>query len=381
MNEISKRSLEAHEKSKGKLSIETKVDLKTKDDLSIYYTPGVAEPCRQIRKDPELAYKYTMKGNLVAVISDGSAVLGLGNIGPLASAPVMEGKSALLKAFADVDSIPIYLDTQDVDEMVNTIKNIAPTFGAINLEDISAPRCFEVSDRLEELLDIPVFHDDQYGTAIVCLAGLMNSLKLIGKTKEMVKIVISGAGAAGIAITKLFLRYGFENIILQDSRGLLYEGRENLNWAKEEIVKLTNKDKIKGGLFEAIEGADVFIGVSQPNVLSKKMVKTMANDAIIFAMSNPDPEIMPEDALEAGAKIVATGRSDYPNQINNVLVFPGIFRGALDSRASSINWDMKLAAANALADLVESPSAEMIIPDPFDPRVAGVVAEAVKKFA
>ncbi len=378
MNDINQRALEAHKKYKGKLETGLKVPMKTKDDLSLYYTPGVAEPCRKIAKNPELSYEYTSRGNTVAVISDGSAVLGLGNIGGLAGMPVMEGKCALFKEFGGVDAIPICLDTQDPEEIVQIVKALAPSFGGINLEDISAPRCFEIEKRLIEALDIPVFHDDQYGTAIVCLAGIINSLKLVGKNKKEVKVVISGAGAAGIAISKLFLEYGFKNLILQDSKGLLYEGRENLNRAKEEIVKVTNREMINGGLAEAMVSADIFIGVSQSDIVSEEMVKSMNEGAIIFAMSNPNPEIDPALAKSAGAAIVATGRSDYPNQINNVLVFPGIFRGALDARCSEINIKMKLAAAEQLAALVPSPTAEKIIPGVFEKGVCEAIADAVK---
>lgn len=380
MSDINQRALEAHKKHKGKLETGLKVEMKTMDDLSLYYTPGVAAPCLEIANNPKLSYEYTGRGNLVAVISDCSAVLGLGDIGPLAGMPVMEGKCALFKEFGGVDAVPICLDTQDSEEIIKVVKALAPSFGGINLEDISAPRCFEIEKRLIEELDIPVFHDDQHGTAIVCLAGMINALKLVGKTKEKVRVVISGAGAAGIAITKLFLEYGFEDLILQDSTGLLYEGRERLNEAKEEIVKVTNREMIKGDLAEAMNGADVFIGVSQPDIVTEEMVKSMNEGAIIFAMSNPNPEIDPELAKKAGAAIVATGRSDYPNQINNVLVFPGIFRGALDARCSKINTKMKLAAAEQLAALVIHPTPEKIIPGVFEEGVCTAIADAVKKY-
>ncbi len=369
-------SLEAHSKYKGKIDVVSKVELKTRDDLSIYYTPGVAEPCRKIAEDKELSYEYTSRANMVAVISDGSAVLGLGNIGPEAAMPVMEGKAILFKEFAGVSAFPIVLDTQNVEEIIATVKNIAPSFGGINLEDISAPRCFEIEDRLKAELDIPVFHDDQHGTAIVCLAGLINSLKIVEKEVADVRVVISGAGAAGIAIAKLLLKYGFLNVMLQDSQGLIYEGREGLNFAKEQIAKLTNKDRLEGGLKEALEGADIFIGVSQPDLVDVGMVKSMANDAIIFAMSNPSPEVRPEVAKAGGVRIMATGRSDFPNQINNVLVFPGIFKGALKARVQ-ITDDMKVAAAEALAALVKEPHEEKIIPGVFDEGVADVIAAAV----
>jgi malate dehydrogenase (oxaloacetate-decarboxylating) len=381
MEDINKAALREHAKHRGKLASKLKVPLSTKRDLSLYYTPGVAEPCREIQKNKSEAYKYTSIGNLVAVITDGSAVLGLGNIGSLAGLPVMEGKCALLKKFADVDAIPICLDTQDTKEIIETIKNIAPSFGGINLEDISAPRCFEIEEALNKALDIPVFHDDQHGTAIVCLAGLINSLKLVKKKAKDVKVVISGAGAAGIAIAKLLLTYGIKNLILQDSKGLIYEGRDRLNDAKVKIAKLSNRKKIKGGLNEALVDADVFIGVSQPNIVTKAMVKSMADRSIVFAMSNPDPEIHPQDALDAGAEIVATGRSDFPNQVNNVLVFPGIFRGALDARTDEITVEMKIAAAEAIARAVKKPSAKKIVPGVFDKKVMKAVSGAVKRLS
>jgi malate dehydrogenase (oxaloacetate-decarboxylating) len=381
MEDIKKASLREHKKYRGKLATRLKVPLSTKKDLSLYYTPGVAEPCREIQKNQSKAYDYTSIGNLVAVITDGSAVLGLGNIGSLAGLPVMEGKCALLKKFADVDAVPICLDTQDTEEIINVVKAIAPSFGGINLEDISAPRCFEIEEALNKALDIPVFHDDQHGTAIVCLAGLINALKVVGKKAEDVNVVISGAGAAGIAIAKLLLKYGFKNLMLQDSKGLVYEGRDRLNDAKVKIAKLTNRKKLSGGLTEALKGADIFIGVSQPNIVSKAMVKSMADRAIVFAMSNPDPEIHPQDALDAGAEVVATGRSDYPNQVNNVLVFPGIFRGALDARTDEITVEMKIAAAEAIAARIKKVSAKKIIPGVFDKTVMKAVASAVKKLS
>lgn len=378
MKNLRALALAAHKKNRGKLAISAKVPLKTVRDMSLYYTPGVAEPCKEIAKDPENSYLYTSKQNLVAVISDGSAVLGLGNIGAAAGMPVMEGKALLFKAFGGLDAIPICLDSQDTEELIMIIKSMAVSFGGINLEDISAPRCFEIEERLIKELDIPVFHDDQHGTAIVCLAGLINALKVVGKTAGKAKVVISGAGAAGIAITKLLLKYGFKNIILQDSKGLIYAGREDLNDIKKEMAKVTNTKKLKGDLHEALVGADIFIGVSQPDIVTTEMVKTMAQDAIVFAMSNPNPEIHPKDALKGGAKVVATGRSDFPNQINNVLVFPGIFRGALDARVSKITDKMKLAAAQALANLVKKPLPDKIIPGVFDKGVCAAVAKAVK---
>jgi malate dehydrogenase (oxaloacetate-decarboxylating) len=372
-------ALRLHEKSRGKIAVKSKVKLKNKKDLALAYTPGVAEPCRQISKNKELVYRYTSKGNLVAVVTDGSSVLGLGNIGAEAALPVMEGKCVLFKTFANIDAFPICLATQDTNEIVEAIKGIAPTFGGINLEDISAPRCFEIEERLKAL-DIPVFHDDQHGTAVVILAGLINALKVTGKEKEKIKTVISGAGAAGIATAKMLLNFGIKNIILLDSAGAIYSGRkENTNPAKEEIARLTNREKLPGKLADIIKGADVFIGVSAPRVLTKEMVKTM-NKAVVFAMANPTPEIMPEEAREAGAVIVATGRSDFPNQINNVLCFPGIFRGALDAGAKQINEEMKLAAAHAIADSVE-PTPEKIVPDVFDKKLVRRIAAAVKKAA
>lgn len=373
-------ALMAHKKYKGKLDINVRVPLKNKNGMRLYYTPGVAEPCKEIAKNPDLAYEYTSRGRMVAVISDGSAVLGLGDIGALAGMPVMEGKCALFKAFGGVDAFPICLDAKGVDEIVNIVKAMAPSFGGINLEDISAPRCFEIEERLIKDLDIPVFHDDQHGTAIVCLAGLINALKVVGKKAPKVKVIISGAGAAGIAITKLMLRYGFKHITLQDSKGLIYKGRPDLNDSKKKIAELTNLERIKGGLTEGLAGADIFIGVSQPNIVSRAMVKSMNEGSIIFAMSNPDPEILPKEAKAGGAKVIATGRSDFPNQINNVLVFPGIFKGALEARARNITEKMKLAAAEALAGLVKTPTARKIIPGVFEKGVADVVAKAVKKY-
>ena len=376
-----KLSLKLHEKKKGKFSIRSKVPLRNSRDLSIAYTPGVAEPCRVIAKDKDDVYKYTSKGNLVAVITDGTAVLGLGDIGPHAALPVMEGKCILFKQFADIDAIPIALDSKNIDEIVKTIKLISPMFGGINLEDISAPRCFEIENRLKKELDIPVMHDDQHGTAIVVLAGIINSLKLVKKELPLTKIVLSGAGAAGDAITKLLLHYGAKNIILVDTAGAIYDGRkENMNPEKEELAKITNPNMEKGLIQDIIKNADIFIGVSAPGVLTQEMVKTMNIGAIVFAMANPTPEIMPDVAKKTGAFIVASGRSDFPNQINNVLAFPGVFRGALDVRAKEINTEMKIAAAEALAGMIE-PNFDKIIPSPFDKDVAKTVAEAVKKAA
>lgn len=381
MKDLKRASLSAHKKFQGKLETVSKVPLSTKLDMSLYYTPGVAEPCKEIFKDPKKVYDYTWKGNTIAVITDGSAVLGLGNIGPAAALPVMEGKCVLFKKFGGINAIPICLGTQDTDEIVNIIKNLAPGLGGINLEDISAPRCFEIEERLKKMLDIPVFHDDQHGTAIVCLAGLINALKVTKKNIAKVKIVVSGAGAAGMAITKLLMKYGFKNFILQDSKGIIYKGRADLDDSKKAIAEVTNKEKRKGGLVEALVGADIFIGVSKPNLATAAMVKTMAKDPIIFAMSNPDPEIMPEEARKGGARVIATGRSDYPNQINNVLVFPGIFKGALEARSNKITDEMKIAAAVSIAKLVKKPDPEHIIPGVFDKNIAKVVASAVKKYA
>lgn len=373
-------SIEAHKKAKGKISIEPKMPLDTKDDLSIAYTPGVAEPCREISNDVEKAYDYTAKGNLVAVVSDGSAVLGLGNIGPEAALPVMEGKAVLFKKFANVDAIPIVLSTQKTEEIITAVKAIAPTFGGINLEDISAPRCFEIEERLKKELSIPVFHDDQHGTAIVTLAGMFNACKLTGRKLKDLKVVINGAGAAGVAIVKLLFEAGVKEVIMCDSRGIIHKGRTDLNDTKKKMSKLTNKSGVKGNLEDAVKDSDVFIGVSAPGVLTQEMVKTMTKDPIIFAMANPIPEIMPDDAKEAGARIVATGRSDFANQINNVLAFPGLFRGALDVRTNNLTSAMFIEVARAIADSVEDLSEEKIIPSPFDDKVPGRVAEAVRNF-
>ena len=380
---VYERSLELHAEKIGKLEVNSKVVVENKDQLSLAYSPGVAEPCREIHKDPANVFKYTAKGNLVAVVSDGTAVLGLGDIGPLAAMPVMEGKAILFKNFANVDAFPICLDTKDVDEIVETVKRIAPCFGGINLEDISAPRCFEIERRLKEELDIPVFHDDQHGTAIVVCAGLINALKCVGKKPEEIKVVINGAGSAGISICKLLLQFGIGDAVLVDRQGALCPGEEWMNPAQAAMAEVTNKDKQTGPLTEIIKGKDVFIGVSAPNLVTAEMVGTMAKDPIVFAMANPTPEIMPDVAKAGGAAIVATGRSDFPNQINNVLVFPGIFRGALDVRATNITEEMKLAAAKAIASLVtdEELNPEYIIPSPFDKRVCNVVAKEVGRVA
>lgn len=372
-------ALKFHEEKRGKLEVVPKVEVNNAHDLALAYTPGVAEPCKLIHDDPELQYKYTAKGNLIAVVTDGSAVLGLGNIGSKAGMPVMEGKSILFKKFGGVDAFPIMLDTQDVDEIVNTVKNIAPGFGGINLEDISAPRCFEIERKLDEMLDIPVFHDDQYGTAIVVTAALINACKLVKKDYADLKVVINGSGAAGIAIAYMMLNLGVKNILVCDSKGIIYRGNEKNNWIKAEIAEKTNPDNEEGTLKDAMVGADVFIGVSAPGVLTKDMVKSMNKDAIVFAMANPVPEIYPDEAKEAGAKIVGTGRSDFANQINNSLAFPGIFRGALDRRAKTITFDMKVAAAHAIADLVDDKdlTVDHIMPDMFDERVPKAVAKAV----
>ncbi len=374
------RALSLHKQWGGKLTTTSKCNVKSREDLALAYTPGVAEPCKEIAKDKEAAYTYTIKSNTVAVISDGSAVLGLGNIGPHAAMPVMEGKAVLFKEFGGVNAFPICLDTQDTEEIIKTIVTIAPAFGGINLEDISAPRCFEIESRLKELLDIPVFHDDQHGTAIVVLAGIINSLKLVKKQKETCKVVINGAGSAGIAICKLLLNYGFQNIIMCDKSGILQEGNDGLTWAHEEIMKVTNPNGETGLLADAMKGADIFIGVSAPNIVTKDMVSSMNQDAILFAMANPVPEIMPDLAKEAGARIVGTGRSDFPNQVNNIVAFPGIFKGALEGRASQITEEMKLAAAEAIANLVDDRelNEDNIMPQPFDERIATVVSEAVK---
>lgn len=377
--DINQQSLMLHNEWNGKLSTTSKCPINSKKDLSLAYTPGVAEPCRAIHANPEDAYKYTIKSNTVAVISDGSAVLGLGNIGALAAMPVMEGKSVLFKEFGGVNAFPICLDTQDTEEIIKTVVNIAPAFGGINLEDISAPRCFEIETKLNELLDIPVFHDDQHGTAIVVLAGIINGLRITKKDKESVKVVINGAGSAGTAITKLLLAYGFSNIIMCDKDGILHKDMENLNWMQQEMCNFTNISGITGTLADALVGADIFVGVSAPNILTGDMVKSMNPDSIIFAMANPTPEIMPDVAKAYGARIVGTGRSDFPNQVNNVIAFPGIFKGALQGRASIITDKMKLSAANAIAYLVsdEELNDEYILPAAFDPRVADVVAKAV----
>lgn len=380
---VYERSLELHEKNHGKVEVISKVKVENREDLSLAYTPGVAEPCRKIHANPDDVYKYTAKGNLVAVVSDGTAVLGLGDIGPLAGMPVMEGKSILFKEFANVDAFPICLDTKDVDEIVETVKRIAPCFGGINLEDISAPRCFEVEARLKKELDIPVFHDDQHGTAIVVCAGLINALKVVGKKMEDIRVVINGAGSAGISICKLILKFGVGDVVLVDRQGALCPGEEWMNPAQKAMAEVTNKDHQRGLLAEIIKNKDVFIGVSAPNLVTAEMVKTMAKDPIIFAMANPTPEIMPDVAKAGGARVVATGRSDFPNQINNVLVFPGIFRGALDVRATDITEEMKLAASRAIASLItpEELNEEYIIPSPFDKRVCSVVAKEVGRVA
>ena len=374
------KALMLHEEWNGKLETTSKCPIKTREDLALAYTPGVAEPCKVIAKDKEAAYKYTIKSNTVAVVSDGSAVLGLGNIGAHAAMPVMEGKAVLFKEFGNVNAFPICLDTQDTEEIIKTVVNIAPAFGGINLEDISAPRCFEIESRLKELLDIPVFHDDQHGTAIVVLAGIINGLKVTGKRKEDCRVVVNGAGSAGIAITKLLLTYGFKHITMCDKTGMLSAKSEGLNWMQQEMVKVTNLEQKEGSLADALAGADIFVGVSAPNMVSPEMVQSMNKDSILFAMANPVPEIMPDVAKAAGARIVGTGRSDFPNQVNNVIAFPGIFKGALEGRATQITEEMKLAAANAIAGLIldEELSDVNILPAPFDPRVADVVSQAVK---
>ena len=376
--DYAKESLRLHGKWKGKIEMVTRAPVKTKDDLSLAYTPGVAQPCLEIQKDPSKSYELTRRWNMAAVITDGSAVLGLGDIGPEAGMPVMEGKCVLFKAFGDVDAVPLCVKTHDVDEFVNAVYLMSSSWGGINLEDIAAPRCFEIERKLKEKCDIPIFHDDQYGTAVITLAGLTNALKVVGKRKEDVKIVTSGAGAAAIAITKLLLSASFQNITMCDRKGAIYAGREGLNWIKEEMAQVTNLEKKAGSLADMLVGADVFIGVSAPGTVTTEMVNTMNRDAIVFACANPTPEIFPDDAKAGGAAVVSTGRSDYPNQINNVLAFPGIFRGAFDVRASDINEEMKMAAAQALADLVgDDLSAEYIIPAAFDPRVGPAVAKAV----
>ena len=374
------KALALHKEWNGKLETVSKSPIKSREDLSLAYTPGVAEPCKVIAQDKEAAYTYTMKANTVAVVSDGSAVLGLGNIGPHAAMPVMEGKAVLFKEFGNVNAVPICLDTQDTEEIIKAVTWLAPGFGGINLEDISAPRCFEIEDRLKATLDIPVFHDDQHGTAIVVLAGIINGLKLVNKKKEDCRVVVNGAGSAGVAITKLLLTYGFKNVIMCDKIGILYKGAEGLNWMQEKMVEITNPNNEKGTLADALKGADIFVGVSAPGIVTKEMVASMNHDSILFAMANPTPEIMPDLAKEAGARIVGTGRSDFPNQVNNVVAFPGIFKGALEGRAKQITEEMKLAAANAIASLVsdEELADDNIMPQAFDPRVADVVANAVK---
>ena len=375
--------LRLHRQWRGKLETVPKMRIATREDLALAYTPGVAEPCRAIADDPDAAYAYTMKANTVAVVSDGSAVLGLGNIGPLAALPVMEGKCALFKAFGGVNAVPVCLDTQDVDEIVETVIRIAPAFGGINLEDISAPRCFEVERRLVEALDIPVFHDDQHGTAIVVLSGVINALRLVGKRKEECRVVVNGAGSAGIAIAKLLLSYGFRHLTLVDRCGIVSSRSEGINEAQRAMLAVTNLDDVEGGLADALAGADVLVGVSAPGIVSADMVRSMNDDAVIFAMANPEPEIYPDEAKAAGARVVGTGRSDFPNQINNVVAFPGIFKGALEGRARRITEEMKLAAAQALADLVsdEELSEDFIMPEPFDPRAVERVAKAVRDCA
>ncbi len=375
------KALKMHEEWQGKLEIRSKAEVKSKEDLAIAYTPGVAEPCKLIAEDKSLAYKYTIKSNTIAVVSDGSAVLGLGNIGPYAAMPVMEGKAVLFKEFGGVNAVPICLDTQDTEEIIKAVTYLAPGFGGINLEDISAPRCFEIEERLKKILDIPVFHDDQHGTAIVVLAGVINGLKVVGKKKEDCKVVVNGAGSAGIAITKLLLRYGFKNVTMCDKSGILSKKSSDLNWMQEKMMDVTNPDQMTGTLADALKGADVFVGVSAPGIVTKEMAQGMNKDAIMFAMANPVPEIMPDLAKEAGIRVIGTGRSDFPNQVNNVLVFPGIFRGALEGGAKQITEEMKLAAATALAGLVpdDELNDENILPAAFDPRVADVISAAVKE--
>ena len=374
------KALLMHEKWNGKLETVSKTPVKTREDLAIAYTPGVAEPCKVIAQDKEAAYKYTMKASTVAVVSDGSAVLGLGNIGPYAAMPVMEGKAVLFKEFGNVNAVPICLDTQDTEEIIKAVTYLAPGFGGINLEDISAPRCFEIEERLKEILDIPVFHDDQHGTAIVVLAGVINALKVVGKKKEDCRVVVNGAGSAGVAITKLLLTYGFPNIIMCDRVGIVSKDTEGLNWMQKKMTEVTNLNNETGSLADALKGADIFIGVSAPNIVTPKMVASMNRDSILFAMANPIPEIMPDVAKAAGARVVGTGRSDFPNQVNNVVAFPGIFKGALEGRATQITEEMKLAAAEAIAGLVPADklSDDNIMPEAFDPQVAEVVANAVK---
>ena len=376
----SEKALKMHEEWHGKIETCAKSHVNSREDLAIAYTPGVAEPCKVIARDPEAAYTYTMKSNTVAVVSDGSAVLGLGNIGALAAMPVMEGKAVLFKEFGGVNAVPICLDTQDTEEIIKSVVNIAPAFGGINLEDISAPRCFEIEERLKELLDIPVFHDDQHGTAIVVLAGIINAMKVTGKDKESAKVVVNGAGSAGVAITKLLLTYGFKDVTMCDISGILGKGSQNLNWMQQKMVEVTNPEQKTGTLADALKGADIFVGVSAPNIVTQDMVASMNKDAILFAMANPVPEIMPDVAKKAGARVVGTGRSDFPNQVNNVVAFPGIFKGALEGRASQITEEMKLAASYAIAGLVadEDLNEDNILPEAFDPRVAEVVSQAIK---
>lgn len=378
---IDEKAIFLHKQWHGKIETTSKAPVKNREDLSIAYTPGVAAPCRIIAEDPDAAYTYTLKANTVAVVSDGSAVLGLGNIGPEAAMPVMEGKCVLFKEFGNINAFPICLSTQDPDEIVAAVKAIAPTFGGINLEDISAPRCFEIEERLKKELDIPVFHDDQHGTAIVVLAGIINSLKITGKKKEDCRVVVNGAGSAGIAIAKLLLRYGFTDVTLCDRQGILRSGMEGLNWMQESMMEVTNPRGLSGSLADALKDADIFVGVSAPGIVSKEMIASMHPDAILFAMANPVPEIMPDEARAAGARIVGTGRSDFPNQVNNVIAFPGIFKGALEGRATQITEEMKLAAAEAIAGLVSDDqlSEEFILPEAFDPRVAQAVSAAVKR--
>lgn len=373
-------ALQEHEKWAGKIEVISRAKLDTPEDLAVCYTPGVAEPCIKISEDVDLSYKYTRRHNMVAVVTDGSAVLGLGDIGPEAGMPVMEGKCVLFKEFGNVNAVPICLDTQDTEEIIKTVKNIAPGFGGINLEDISAPRCFEIEERLKEMLDIPVFHDDQHGTAIVVLAGIINALKVTGKEKENCCVVVNGAGSAGVAITKLLLTYGFKNVIMCDRMGIIGKDYPDLNWMQKKMTEVTNLSNESGTLADALKGADIFVGVSAPNIVTQEMVASMNKDAILFAMANPTPEIMPDLAKAAGAKVVGTGRSDFPNQVNNVVAFPGIFKGALEGHASQITEEMKLAAAKAIAGLVsdEELNEDFIMPEAFDPRVAEVVSQAVK---
>ena len=378
---ISEKALMLHEQWNGKLEVVSKVPVKSREDLSIAYTPGVAEPCKVIAQDKEAAYKYTMKSNTVAVVSDGSAVLGLGNIGPYAAMPVMEGKAVLFKEFGGVNAVPICLDTQDTEEIIKAVTYLAPAYGGINLEDISAPRCFEIEERLKEILDIPVFHDDQHGTAIVVLAGIINALKVVGKKKEDCRVVVNGAGSAGVAITRLLLTYGFPHITMCDKVGIVSKKTEGLNWMQQKMTEVTNLEQQTGTLADAMKDADIFVGVSAPGIVSAEMVASMNKDAILFAMANPVPEIMPDVAKAAGARVVGTGRSDFPNQVNNVVAFPGIFKGALEGRATKITEEMKLAAANAIASLVpdDELSDDNIMPEAFNPKVAEVVAAAVKE--